>query len=87
MFAAHEGLSQKAGRAIGSQFRQHLTTPLVTWVQVVIKLAEHDISVNALSTLRFGIAALCFAPAAVRGLRNKEMRLNALELGLWLFGG
>lgn len=56
-------------------------------MQVVIKLAEHDISVNALSALRFGIAALCFAPAAVRGLRNKEMRLNALELGLWLFGG
>ncbi|CAL5228166.1 g11247 [Coccomyxa viridis] len=55
--------------------------------QVVIKLAEHDISVSALSALRFGIAALCFAPAAVRGLRNKEMRLTALELGMWLFGG
>ncbi len=49
-------------------------------------MAEHDISVNALSALRFGIAALCFAPAAVRGLRNKEMRLTALELGTWLFG-
>ncbi len=55
-------------------------------LQVVIKLAEHDISVSALSALRFGIAALCFAPAAVRGLRNKEMRLTALELGMWLFG-
>ena len=55
-------------------------------LQVVIKLAEHDISVSALSALRFGIAALCFAPSAVRGLRNKEMRLTALELGLWLFG-
>ena len=49
-------------------------------------MAEHDISVNALSALRFGIAALCFAPAAIRGLRNKEMRLTALELGTWLFG-
>ena len=55
-------------------------------VQVVIKLAEHDISVSALSALRFGIAALCFAPSAVRGLRNKELRLTALELGMWLFG-
>ena len=55
-------------------------------LQVVIKLAEHNISVGALSALRFGIAALCFAPSAVRGLRNKEMRLTALELGLWLFG-
>ena len=85
MLVAHEGLSQKAGSAIGSQ--EHLPTPLATWVQVVIKLAENDISVNALSALRFGIAALCFAPAAVRGLRNKEMRLTALELGFWLFGG
>ena len=49
-------------------------------------MAEHDISVNALSALRFGIAALCFAPSAIRGLRNKEMRLTALELGTWLFG-
>ena len=55
-------------------------------MQVVIKLAEHDLSVSALSALRFGIAALCFAPAAVRGLQNKEMRLTALELGMWLFG-
>lgn len=55
-------------------------------MQVVIKLAEHDLSVSALSALRFGIAALCFAPAAVRGLKNKEMRLTALELGMWLFG-
>ena len=55
-------------------------------LQVVIKLAEHDISVSALSALRFGIAALCFAPSAVRGLQNKEMRLTASELGLWLFG-
>jgi hypothetical protein len=82
-----ENRLKNAGRAIGSHFRQHLLSVLVTWVQVVIKLAEHDISVNALSALRFGIAALCFAPAAARGLRNKEMRLSALELGLWLFGG
>lgn len=54
--------------------------------QVVIKLAEADVSVGALSALRFGIAALCFLPAAVRGLRIAELRGTALELGVWLFG-
>lgn len=58
----------------------------VCTLQVVIKLAEADVSVNALSTLRFGIAALCFLPAALRGIRSKELRWTALELGMWLFG-
>ncbi len=52
----------------------------------MIKLAEADVSVNALSALRFGIAALCFLPAAMRGVRSRELRWTALELGVWLFG-
>ncbi|CAL8471255.1 g10797 [Coccomyxa elongata] len=55
--------------------------------QVVIKLAEADVSVGALNALRFGIAALCFLPAASRGLRMPQLRGTALELGMWLFGG
>ena len=54
--------------------------------QVVIKLAEADMSPSTLSALRFGIAALCFAPAALRGLRKRDLRATALELGVWLFG-
>ncbi|KAK9806318.1 hypothetical protein WJX72_010202 [[Myrmecia] bisecta] len=55
--------------------------------QVVIKLTEASMSANALSTMRFGIAALCFAAAIVKGIRNKELRKTAAELGCWLFGG
>ena len=55
-------------------------------LQVVIKLAEHDLSPNALSALRFATAAICFMPLAVRGLRNEQLRLAAAELALWLFG-
>ncbi len=55
-------------------------------MQVVIKLAEADVSVSALSALRFGIAAMCFLPAAGRGLRMPQLRATALELGVWLFG-
>ena len=54
--------------------------------QVVIKLAEADMSPATLSVLRFGIAALCFAPAALRGARLPQLRGTALELGAWLFG-
>lgn len=43
-------------------------------------------SVSALSALRFGIAAICFLPAASRGLRMPQLRATALELGVWLFG-
>lgn len=53
---------------------------------MVIKLAEADVSVGALNALRFGIAALCFLPAASRGLRIPQLRGTALELGMWLFG-
>ena len=55
--------------------------------QVVIKLAEADMSPSTLSALRFSIAALCFAPAALRGMQNRDLRASALELGAWLFGG
>ena len=55
-------------------------------MQVVIKLAEADVSVGALNALRFGLAALCFLPAASRGLRMPQLRGTALELGMWLFG-
>lgn len=54
--------------------------------QVVIKMAEADMSPSTLGALRFGIAALCFAPAAARGLRKADLRAAALELGAWLFG-
>lgn len=39
-----------------------------------------------MSALRFGIAALCFAPNAVRGFKDPKMRIAAVELGLYLFG-
>ena len=55
--------------------------------QVVIKLAEADMSPATLSALRFGIAALCFAPAAFRGAGKPQLHATALELGCWLFGG
>ena len=56
-------------------------------MQVVIKLAEADMSPATLSALRFGIAALCFAPAALRGAGKPQLRATALELACWLFGG
>ena len=55
-------------------------------MQVVIKVAEHDLSPNTLSALHFAIAAVCFSPLAVKGLRDPALRLAALELGIWLFG-
>ena len=39
-----------------------------------------------MSALRFGIAALCFAPNAVSGFKHKQLRNAATELGLYLFG-
>jgi hypothetical protein len=55
-------------------------------VQVVIKLAEADLSPELLNMLRFGLAALCFAPSIVRGLRNRKIWKPSVELGFWLFG-
>eukprot|EP00884_Botryococcus_braunii_P020802 jgi/Botrbrau1/7405/Bobra.0112s0006.1 len=55
--------------------------------QVVIKLAEADLTPELLNTLRFGLAALCFAPAIVKGLQKRELWKPAAELGFWLFGG
>ncbi|CAG9467883.1 unnamed protein product [Pedinophyceae sp. YPF-701] len=56
--------------------------------QVVIKEVESGIlSPDGVNALRFGLAALPFAGAAARGLRDPEMRKAAFELGLWLFIG
>lgn len=55
--------------------------------QVAIKLAEHDLSAGGLQLGRFAVALACFAPAALRGLRQAETRRAAAELGLYLFGG
>ena len=53
---------------------------------MAIKYAEHTLTPGALSALRFGIAALCFAPNAVQGFKHKQLRNAATELGLYLFG-
>lgn len=55
-------------------------------LQVVIKLAEADIQPELLNTLRFGLAALCFAPAIVKGVKQQELWKPSAELGFWLFG-
>lgn len=39
-----------------------------------------------ISALRFLIAAICFMPKIVEGLKNPELVKCALELGAWLFG-
>lgn len=49
-------------------------------------MAEHDLSPNSLSAIRFAIAAICFSPLAIKGFQNSALRLAALELGVWLFG-
>ena len=54
--------------------------------QVAIKYAEGSLSPGAMSALRFGIAALCFAPNAIRGAKNPGLRRASVELGLYLFG-
>ncbi|GMH33025.1 hypothetical protein BSKO_00859 [Bryopsis sp. KO-2023] len=55
--------------------------------QVVIKTTESSVSPGALSALRFIIAAAFFAPDMLKGLKDKELRNGAVELGFWLFGG
>lgn len=55
--------------------------------QVVIKTTESSVSPGALSALRFIIAAAFFAPDMLKGLKDKELRSGAVELGFWLFGG
>lgn len=80
------GIASCKAQKVRSKERQCLEGTRCSCMQVVIKLAEADVSVSALSALRFGIAALCFLPAALRGLRAPELRGTALELGLWLFG-
>lgn len=55
--------------------------------QVVIKTTEASVSPGALSALRFLIAAAFFTPDMLKGIKNKELRNGALELGVWLFGG
>ena len=54
--------------------------------QVVIKTAEDVLSPVALNALRFGMAALCFAPLLPRALRQPNMLRPSLELGAWLTG-
>lgn len=53
---------------------------------MVIKTAEEAASPNVVSAVRFLIAAVCFAPKIVEGLRDPYLRRYALELGAWLFG-
>jgi len=55
--------------------------------QVVIKEAEEILSPASLNALRFVVAGACFAPAAVRGFRNPDLRKAAAELGAYLFLG
>uniref|UniRef100_A0A061RWP0 Drug metabolite transporter superfamily n=1 Tax=Tetraselmis sp. GSL018 TaxID=582737 RepID=A0A061RWP0_9CHLO len=53
----------------------------------VIKAAEDSCPPALLSAVRFSMAAVCFAPWIVEGVKNKEVRKSATELGLWLFAG
>eukprot|EP01023_Acetabularia_acetabulum_P024822 TRINITY_DN2388_c0_g1_i3.p1 TRINITY_DN2388_c0_g1~~TRINITY_DN2388_c0_g1_i3.p1 ORF type:complete len:415 (-),score=76.07 TRINITY_DN2388_c0_g1_i3:3178-4422(-) len=55
--------------------------------QVAIKTTEEILAPSALSAIRFLIAALVFSPKIIRGLQKPELRLAAMELGCWLFGG
>eukprot|EP01025_Chloroclados_australasicus_P015140 TRINITY_DN1720_c0_g2_i1.p1 TRINITY_DN1720_c0_g2~~TRINITY_DN1720_c0_g2_i1.p1 ORF type:complete len:445 (+),score=42.69 TRINITY_DN1720_c0_g2_i1:161-1336(+) len=55
--------------------------------QVAIKTTEEVLAPSALSAIRFLIAAVVFFPNVIQGLRKPELRLAALELGCWLFGG
>ena len=54
--------------------------------QVVIKTTEELLSPIALDALRFGAAALCFAPLLPRALKQPQLIRPALELGVWLTG-
>lgn len=57
--------------------------------QVVIKTSLESgagLSPEALNALRFGAAALCFAPMLPRALSQAKMIKPSLELGLWLTG-
>ena len=49
-------------------------------------MTEGSMSPDAISAIRFILAALCFAPAVIRGFRVPQLRSAGVELGLWLFG-
>lgn len=55
--------------------------------QVVIKTTESTLAPGTLSALRFCIAAMCFTPWIIKGLKDKKLTMAAAELGGWLFGG
>ena len=74
-------------RGAGTSVLSWTITDADGWLpQVAIKYAEGTLTPGAMSALRFGIAALCFAPNAWRGFRNPALRSAAVELGLYLFG-
>jgi hypothetical protein len=54
--------------------------------QVIIKTTEELLSPIALDALRFGAAALCFAPLLPRALKQPQLIRPAVDLGVWLTG-